>query len=71
MPQTATALCATDFLRDELRRVIREPERELHPIRPIRTCSEVLGPPMAHSDAAVAIAATRFPPTARSAPRPR
>ncbi|KAH7947962.1 hypothetical protein HPB52_017218 [Rhipicephalus sanguineus] len=68
-PQTTTALSVADVVRDELRQLMREPEREPQSTRRIPTYSEVLRQPVVHNNAAVAMAAP-YPPTARSAPHP-
>lgn len=56
-PQTITALSLINVVRDDLRQVIWEPEREQQPIRRIPTYSEVLRQPALHSNVAVAMAA--------------
>ncbi|KAH7934410.1 hypothetical protein HPB52_024242 [Rhipicephalus sanguineus] len=56
-PQTITALSVVNVVRDDLRQVIWEPEREQQPIRRIPTYSEVLRQPALHSNVAVAMAA--------------
>lgn len=68
-PQTTAALSVVDVVRDELRQVIREPERAPQPIRRAPTYSEVLRQPVVYSNAEVAMA-TPYPPAARNAPRP-
>ncbi|KAH7936329.1 hypothetical protein HPB52_021428 [Rhipicephalus sanguineus] len=67
--QTTTTLSVVGVLRDELRHLIGEPEREPQPTPCIPTYSEVLSQPLAHSYAAVAKVAP-WPPIARSVPHP-
>lgn len=68
-PHTTATLSVVDVVRDELRQMIREPERAPQPIQRIPTYSEVLRQPAAHTNAAVAMASP-CPQTVRSAPRP-